>query len=483
MKVSIRKFTERDIPAKVRWINDSRNNRYLHYDLPLEEEKTRRWFHANQDRTDRYDAVIELDGVPVGVIGLLGIDWKNSKAEYYVTLGEAAAAGKGVATIASRQLLTYAFDELGLNRVYLFTERDNLPAQRLFERIGFRREGLLRDDLFSRGRYVDRYAYGITKGQFAAGAARSLLNTPVQALGAWQGNQLWIKREDMIPFCFGGNKARKAQLFFQAIDEGGHDVVVTYGSGSSNHCRVVANMAAQRGLRCCIISPEETAVETTNTAMMRLFGAEITVCPVDRVAATIESMLAGLRAAGMNPYFIPGGGHGNIGTQAFVDCYEEIRAYEEAEQVHFDYIFLASGTGTTQAGLVCGQLLHADDRQIIGVSIARRNPRGGQVVADSVREYLQALGVACCEEQIRQKTIFRDDYVLGGYGDYDADVEQVIRDMLVQHGIPMNTTYTGKAFCGMQKYLQANGIQNKNILFLHTGGSPLYFDWLKGLEA
>jgi len=166
MQVTIRRFEERDVPDKVRWINDPANNRFLHYDLPLEEGKTRAWWAAVKDRTDRYDAVIEADGVPCGTIGLLGIDRKNSKAEYYVAMGEPALKGAGVSTAASLLLLDYAFRTLGLNRVYLYTEEENLPAQRLFEKVGFRREGLLRDDLFSRGHFVSRYAYGLCRADY-----------------------------------------------------------------------------------------------------------------------------------------------------------------------------------------------------------------------------------------------------------------------------------------------------------------------------
>ena len=53
MDIKIRKFEEADVRYKVDWINDPANNRYLHYDLPLEYEKTLNWFHANKDRTDR----------------------------------------------------------------------------------------------------------------------------------------------------------------------------------------------------------------------------------------------------------------------------------------------------------------------------------------------------------------------------------------------------------------------------------------------
>ena len=163
VNISIRRFKKRDIPKKVEWINDPANNRYLHYDLPLRVDKTEEWFDRNRDRTDRYDAVIEADGVPVGTIGLLSIDQKNSKAEYYIAMGETDYKGRGVAREASLLLLAYGFEQLGLNRIYLYTETENASAQRLFERLGFQREGCLKGDVFSRGHYADRYVYGIMR--------------------------------------------------------------------------------------------------------------------------------------------------------------------------------------------------------------------------------------------------------------------------------------------------------------------------------
>jgi D-cysteine desulfhydrase len=302
--------------------------------------------------------------------------------------------------------------------------------------------------------------------------------TIIQDLGIYHDNHLFMKREDLIPFSFGGNKARKALLFFHEIDKGGYDCVVTYGSGSSNHCRVVANECCRRGLPCYIISPEEASEATFNSQMMDLFGAEITVVPVTSVHDTIEHMLSSLRSKGMNPYFIEGGGHGNIGTEAYVECYREINEYEKAEEIHFDYVFFASGTGTTQAGLVCGQLTYGDTSKIVGISIARKNPRGRNVVIDSIRSYL---GNDASEEMIQEATVFNDEYT-SGYGADDKRVEETIELVLKNYGIPLDATYTGKAFMGMTEYLSNNVIKDKNVLFLHTGGTPLFFDSLRKMS-
>lgn len=300
-------------------------------------------------------------------------------------------------------------------------------------------------------------------------------STVIQDLGDYNGNHLWIKREDMIPFSFGGNKARKAKLFFKEIDVGGYDCVVTYGSGSSNHCRVVANECCRRGIRCFIISPEETSELTYNSIMMEMFGAEITVVPLDKIHDTIENKLSELKSSGSKPYFIEGGGHGNIGTAAYVQCYNEIKDQEKELNVYFDYIFFASGTGTTHSGLVCGQILSDDERKIVGISIARKNPRGRDIVIESIRSFI---GNRADESEIQEKTIFVDDYT-SGYGKDDKRVKITIETVLKKYGIPLDATYTGKAFMGMTEYLNLKEISQKNVLFIHTGGTPLFFDALR----
>ncbi|MCI9333656.1 MAG: pyridoxal-phosphate dependent enzyme [Lachnospiraceae bacterium] len=314
--------------------------------------------------------------------------------------------------------------------------------------------------------------------------------TPVAPLsGDYGPNRYFIKRDDMLPFSFGGNKARKAAEFYKEIKDSPADVVMTYGSNGSNHCRIIANMAAAMGLLCHIISPaqdqssgggirssDEGREEKVlyNTRLVAGFGAVIETCPVSMVARTIENRKKAYRTEGKVPYFITGGGHGNPGTQGYVKAYREIQKFEEKNGIYFDYIFHASGTGTTQAGLVCGRLLSGDQkRNIVGISIAREKERGRDVVKDSIREYLGADFERLYREE---ELVFTDAYRLGGYGQYHEGVREMIQRVMKQEGIPMDTTYVGKAFWGMCQYVEENGIKDKNILFIHTGGTPLFFD-------
>ena len=105
----------------------------------------------------------------------------------------------------------------------------------------------------------------------------------------------------------------------------------------------------------------------------------------------------------------------------------------------------------------------------------RTEERGREVVKESIRDYLGEQFETLYREC---DLIFTDHYRCDGYGNYSADVTQTIDRMMREEGIPMDTTYVGKAFTGMLQYLKDNRITDQKLLFIHTGGTPLFFDRL-----
>lgn len=303
--------------------------------------------------------------------------------------------------------------------------------------------------------------------------------TPIHSISeSINNNQFYIKREDLLPFSFGGNKARKAILFFEDFYKNKANTIVTYGSSSSNHCRIIANIAASKNIPCFIITPTESNNLTYNNQMIKLFGAQIIKTSLTNVSSTINEQLNILKSRGYIPYFIPGGGHGNLGTQAYVNVYNEIVEFEKENKIFFDYIFHTTGTGTTQAGLICGKHINNDNRVIVGISIARKKPYGSNVIKNSINEYVLEHKLQPINEK---EIVFIDDYVLDGYGTYNQNILQLIKSVLLNDGIPLDPTYTGKAYWGMLEFIKKNNIKNKTILFIHTGGTPLFFDKLEEL--
>ena len=288
-----------------------------------------------------------------------------------------------------------------------------------------------------------------------------------------RGNQFFFKREDMLPYSFGGNKARIGLEYMQDLHQNGCDHMVAYGNARSNLCRVLSNLCAGENLPITILSPADDdgeRREAYNEKLCRAFGARIVPCLKTGVAESVDAVLADIRAEGGKPYYIYGDryGKGNeaVPTAAYVPVYDEIR-----KQGEFDMIALACGTGMTLAGLLCGQQLAGGSERIVGISIARDAANARAHTAAYANAWLK-------DKHIDESRIEICDAYRLTYGAYDDHTAATMQRMMKQHGVPMDGTYTAKAYSGLLRLAQAQGWENQKILFIHTGGTPLYFDSL-----
>lgn len=281
-------------------------------------------------------------------------------------------------------------------------------------------------------------------------------NTPIHPI-IDETNNLFVKREDLIPFSFGGNKVRIAANYFIDLIQGDFDTVVTYGSGSSNLCRVIAAMAKRYNIQYYIVSPEEEYSETPNSVMVDFLGARIKKCPVANVSETIDRTLEQLKTR-YKPYFIYGGGHGKIGTESYRTVLRQIIEYENRNKVLFDYVFITLATGTSMSGLVVENEIGKRRKKIIGVSIARELERASRILNEAIE--------ASTGLNIETNSFCIFDNRIGGYGKYDDSVKDTIQHQFNKNAINLDLTYTGKGFSGMQKFLSANDIKNKDIVMM-----------------
>lgn len=300
------------------------------------------------------------------------------------------------------------------------------------------------------------------------------------------GNRIHIMREDLLPFSMGGNKVRIADEFFQDMEAKGCDTMLAYGSASSNLCRVIANRCFQKSIPCYIIcsgKEEDGGVtQTANSRLMRMLNAKMVYCDSSSIARTVEHTMGEIEASGHKPYYIYGNkwGTGNEGVSAgaYAKAYPQIKAYEREAGIRFDYIFHASGTGATQAGLVCGHLLEGDSVQVMGILISSREyARAVRVIKEGMQDYFCRIGKEY-KETYENEIHLLADYTKGGYGIYDGDILQCIREEFGANSLTLDPVYTGKAFWGMKKYIRQENLRGKHILFIHTGGTPLFYDCL-----
>ena len=301
-------------------------------------------------------------------------------------------------------------------------------------------------------------------------------------LEKYKNADIYIKREDLHPFSFGGNKVKIAQEIFADMEEKGCTSVISFGSPTSNMNRAIAHMAASKGITCRVVMKTEGRDARTmpmNERLVRESGAYVTECAPSEVRETIIRVLEEARSAGEKPYYIYGdsSGHGNeeVLMRAYGKQYWPIREYERQEDVKFSDIFLAVGTAATISGLMASisEGCEVDEPRIFlhGISVARKE--------EAVREAIQRFLASCGYDtpQCLGLADITDAYLGGGYaGTAASPVRMLIDEKMRILGLPLDPVYTGKAYYGMLREIDRLGITG-SVLFIHTGGMPLFFDY------
>ena len=126
-----------------------------------------RWIGSSQGQDPVTSLIIDVDGAAVGGIGLvLGTDIERISAELGYWLGE-EYWGRGIATAAIRRICEYGFGDLGLVRIFALPMGHNVASQRVLEKAGFNREGILRKACIKDGKILDEVMYAKIEGEMA----------------------------------------------------------------------------------------------------------------------------------------------------------------------------------------------------------------------------------------------------------------------------------------------------------------------------
>lgn len=155
--IYLRLMTYEDTDKIVAWRNSDAVRKNFIYQELFTRESHEKWIHTMIETGRVVQTIIcELEtDKPLGSVYIRDIDRHHHKAEYGIFIGEPQARGRGIGTAAARLMLRYCFEEEGLHRVFLRAFSTNLQAIRSYEKAGFAREALLRDDVCIDGKYCD----------------------------------------------------------------------------------------------------------------------------------------------------------------------------------------------------------------------------------------------------------------------------------------------------------------------------------------
>jgi len=154
-KLKLIPISESDTDNIIKWRNSNLVKQNLFGSDDVTPEIHLNWLSEYVMKGKCCQFIIHAEGTPVGTVFLKNIDYDNSKAEFGIFIGESTAHGKGYGTIAAKLITDFAFQELELNKIYLSVFNDNKGAIRSYEKVGFREEGILRQDYCKDGHFMD----------------------------------------------------------------------------------------------------------------------------------------------------------------------------------------------------------------------------------------------------------------------------------------------------------------------------------------
>ena len=308
------------------------------------------------------------------------------------------------------------------------------------------------------------------------------LPTPLQLCSrlstALAGPRIWIKRDDMTGLAFGGNKSRYLEFTLAEATAQGCDAAVLSAVVQSNHCRQFAAACARLGLKGVVVLREDdstmgrTDPVQGNYLLDQLCGVDIRIAAPAAIGAVIAEETKRLTAAGYKPFT---GLSGLLSRIAYIQCALEIEQQCLAEQIAPGHLVIGSG-GTSLAGLVAGFALLDRPLRFLGTPQSKMGQATGVStrIAAAATEAAAQIGLTCAPDPA-QITV-TDDYVGRGFGIPDQSALDAIQLLASHEGILVDPTYSGKAFaCLIDQLRQGRFADSEDIIFVHTGGTPLLF--------
>jgi RimJ/RimL family protein N-acetyltransferase len=148
-------------------MNDPEVRHYSRNEWPLSIEDIKKWFEPSSTEGVKDFVVLIIyhkeDKRPIGNVGLNNINWLSRNANVFWSIGEKEYWGRGIATEASKLLTNYGFNELNLHKISARIFTPNKRSLKLAEKIGFKKEAILKEDLYVDGTYVDTHIYSLFK--------------------------------------------------------------------------------------------------------------------------------------------------------------------------------------------------------------------------------------------------------------------------------------------------------------------------------
>jgi RimJ/RimL family protein N-acetyltransferase len=170
--IHLRRIEEKDIDELYLYKNDETIMELLGgFSAGYSRSDIREWIEFHRKKKDELLWIIadcEKDRC-LGHVGLYHIDYRIRSAEFAILLGDKNVWRKGIGEKATRYIVDYGFSMLNLNRISLTVLEENNTARKLYRKVGFKEEGILRHAQYKKGKYLNVVLMSLLREEFYAG--------------------------------------------------------------------------------------------------------------------------------------------------------------------------------------------------------------------------------------------------------------------------------------------------------------------------
>jgi len=283
------------------------------------------------------------------------------------------------------------------------------------------------------------------------------LPSPISSLDGFHPDyQVYIKREDLIHPDFGGNKWRKLKLNLDAFQKNKHDVLLTFGGAFSNHIAATAAACLHYDIPCIgFIRGEYVDPSNPTLAKAKKQGMELVYLNKEEykkkeTASKVLSLLDSFE----NPLVVPEGGQNQNGIEGCSELATEI----ENDNLHYDYLVVSGGTGTTASGIIKG--LNGPHKIVIN---ALKNPSLVDAISANLND--------------QSNWEVNNEFHCGGFAKTNEALQTFAQSFFDKYKIQLDPIYNSKSLYALLQICESKRLKpNSKILYIHTGGH-------QGIEA
>ena len=303
--------------------------------------------------------------------------------------------------------------------------------------------------------------------------------TKVERLSCMGHDSLWIKRDDLLSPYYGGNKVRKLEFVLGDAIQKGAKRIVTIGGIGTNHGLATAIFCHKLGIACTLIlfNQQITQFVRHNLRLFYHYGAELIYHPGMVHAGLHYYLLQRLRLP--RAYFLSAGGSSLIGTLGFVNAaFELVRQVEAGEMPHPSYVFCATASNGTLAGLSLGFALAGFKTTVIGVRVGVdrvgpvqfSTPAAARAMTKAVYDLMKRNCRDVPAIEISPPFML-NGYVGAGYGIPTEKGLAAVERFKEGAGINLEPVYTGKTCAAVLDFIKDAAHAHDTVLFWNTFNS------------